>query len=76
MNNSRRKRINKSTSVLQDAKVKLELALSEEQVALGKTPEDDEHEEMRDDMEEIVSYLEDSLSSLEDALSSLDNGDF
>lgn len=76
MNNSRRKRIGKSISILEDAKVKLKLALSEEQLALGKTPDDDEHEEMRDDMEEIVSYLEDSLTSLEDALSSLDNVDF
>ena len=76
MNNSRRKRINASISELEDAKVKLENVLSEEQEALSRLPDDDEYDDMRDGMEEIVSGLEDTLSSLEDVLCTLDGADF
>lgn len=71
MNNSRRKRINASISELEDAKLKLENVLSEEQEALSRLPDDDEYDDMRDGMEEIISGLEDTLSSLEDVLCTL-----
>lgn len=76
MNNSRRKRINASISELEDAKVKLENVLSEEQEALSRIPDNDEYDDMRDGMEEIISGLEDTLSGLEDVLCTLDGADF
>ena len=76
MNNSRRKRINESILALKDAKTKLEQVLSEEQEALDRTPDDDEHYDMRNGMDDIISGLEDALSSLEESISTLDDADF
>ena len=76
MNNSRRKRINASISELEDAKAELENVLSEEQEALGRIPNNDEYDDMRDGMEEIISGLGDTLSGLEDVLCTLDGADF
>ncbi len=76
MNNSRRKRINQSILALTDAKDKMQKALEEEKSAIARTPDDDEHEEMREAMDEIISNLEESISSLEDAIDTLNNADF
>ncbi len=76
MNNSRRKRINESILALKDAQTKLEQVLCKEQEALDRTPDDDEHYDMRNGMDDIISGLEDALSSLEDTLDTLESADF
>jgi len=76
MNNSRRKRINESIKLLEDAQAKLKKALDEEQNALSSLPEDEEYDDMRDGMDDVISSLENTLSSLDDALSTLNDSDF
>ena len=76
MNNSRRKRINESIKLLEDAQAQLNKALNEEQKALSSLPDDEEYDDMRDGMDDIISGLEDTLSSLDDALSTLNGADF
>lgn len=76
MNNSRRKRIKQSIIALTSAKDKMQKALDEEKSALARTPNDDDHDEMREAMDEIISNLEESLSSLKDAINTLNNADF
>lgn len=76
MNNSRRKRIKQSIIALTSAKDKMQKALDEEKSALARTPNDDDHDEMREAMDEIISNLEESLSSLKDAIDTLNNADF
>ena len=76
MNNSRRKRIKQSIIALTSAKDKMQKALDEEKSALARTPNDDDHDEMREAMDEIISNLEESLSSLKDAIDPLKNADF
>ncbi len=76
MNNSRRKRINESIKLLEDAQSELKKALDEEQKALSSLPDDDEFDDMRNGMDDIITGLEDTLSSLDDALSTLSGSDF
>lgn len=76
MNNSRRKRINKSIVLLENAQTQLRNVLEEEQKALSSLPDDEEYDDMRDGMNDVISGLEDTLSSLDDALSTLDGADF
>ena len=76
MNNSRRKRIKQSIIALTSSKDKMQKALDEEKSALARTPNDDDHDEMREAMDEIISNLEESLSSLKDAIDTLNNADF
>lgn len=75
MNNSRRKRINESIKLLEDAQSKLKTILDEEQKALSSLPDNDEYDDMRDGMDDIISGLEETLSSLDDTLSTLDGLD-
>lgn len=76
MNNSRRKRINQSILSLKSTKDKIQKALDEEKTALAQTPDDNEHEEMREAMDEIISNLEETISCLEDAIDTLNNANF
>ena len=76
MNNSRRKRINESISLLEGAQVNLTSVLKEEQNALSSLPDDEEYDDMRNGMDDIISGLEDTLSSLTDTLDTLYGQDF
>ena len=73
MNNSRRKRINKSILALEEVKNNLEEVLLEEQNALNGFPDNGEHNEMREGIKNMISGLEDTLSSLEDALNTIND---
>jgi soluble cytochrome b562 len=76
MNNSRRKRINESISLLEDAQQKLKVVLDEEQDALSSLPDDEEYDDMRDGMDNLISELDDTITSLEEALDTLNGADF
>lgn len=76
MNNSRRKRINESISLLEDAQQKLKVVLGEEQDALSSLPDDEEYDDMRDGMDNLISELDDTITSLEEALDTLNGADF
>ena len=76
MNNSRRKRISRCITDLNDAHTQLSAILEEEQKALANVPDDEEYDEMRDGMDEIVSELEDLLPTLQDAIDTLEDSDF
>ena len=76
MNNSRRKRINESISLLEDAQQKLKVVLDEEQDALSLLPDDEEYDDMRDGMDNLISELDDTITSLEEALDTLNGADF
>ena len=76
MNNSRRKRINESIGLLEEAYGQLNMVLSDEQKALSKLSNDEEYDDMRYGMEDFISELEDTISSLEDALGTLNDADF
>ena len=76
MNNSRRKRINESISLLEDAQQKLKFVLDEEQDALSSLPDDEEYDDMRDGMDNLISELDDTITSLEEALDTLNGADF
>ena len=76
MNNSRRKKINESISLLEDAQQKLKVVLDEEQDALSSLPDDEEYDDMRDGMDNLISELDDTITSLEEALDTLNGADF
>ena len=76
MNNSRRKRINESISLLEDAQQKLKVVLDEEQDALSSLPDDEEYDDMRDGMDNLISEMDDTITSLEEALDTLNGADF
>ena len=76
MNNSRRKRINESISLLEDDQQKLKVVLDEEQDALSSLPDDEEYDDMRDGMDNLISELDDTITSLEEALDTLNGADF
>ena len=76
MNNSRRKRINESISLLEDAQQKLKVVLDEEQDALSSLPDDEKYDDMRDGMDNLISELDDTITSLEEALDTLNGADF
>lgn len=76
MNNSRRKRINESICLLEDAQQRLKAVLDEEQEALSSLPEDEEYDDMRDGMDNLISELDDTITSLDNALDTLNGADF
>lgn len=76
MNNSRRKRINESICLLEDAQQKLREVLKEEQQALSSLPDNDEYDDMRDGMDNLISEMDDTITSLDDALDTLNSSDF
>jgi len=76
MNNSRRKRINESISLLEDAQQKMKVVLDEEQDALSSLHDDEEFDDMRDGMDNLISELDDTITSLEEALDTLNGADF
>ena len=72
MNNKRRKEISSISSILEDAKSRLNTVIDEEQEAFDNMPESLQGSERGCESEEALDSMNDALDSIESAIEYLD----